>query len=214
MLLQSIKSKAIVSLAAGCLLFAAAPQMAQAQDQPSAQKILEALTPKPLTRGLTATPTDPAKTQQEQQFIDTVRNRQTRSLSTGERDQIATIAKDKPSIDLEINFDYNSATIGKTAQPGVKALGQALSDPAMKGTTFIIAGYTDAKGTDEYNQSLSERRADAIKNYLVDHNKIPAANLVTVGYGKTQLKNKDNPMAPENRRVQVVNMVSKSADNK
>jgi len=210
---HSTKFHVIASAAAVCaLVLAGAP--AVAQNQPSAQTILQALTPKPATRGLTATPADPAKAAQEQTFIDSVRNRQTRSLSTGEREQIATIAKDKPSIDLEINFDYNSATISKTSQPGVKALGQALSDPTLKGSTFIIAGYTDAKGSEQYNQTLSERRAEAIKKYLVDKEKIPAANLVTVGYGETQLKNKNDPNAAENRRVQVVNAVSKSAENK
>jgi outer membrane protein OmpA-like peptidoglycan-associated protein len=210
---RAVKFHTIAFLATVCILASAALPVL-AQNQPSAQTILQALTPKPVTRGLTATPTDSAKSAEEQKFIDSVRNRQTRSLSTGEREQIATIAKDKPSIDLEINFDYNSANISKTAQPGVKALGQALSDPALKGATFIIAGYTDAKGTEQYNQTLSERRAEAIKKYLVDHEKIPAANLVTVGYGETQLKNKDDPNAAENRRVQVVNAVSKSAENK
>ena len=207
------KFNVIVSLLVSGFLLSAASHIAQAQDQPSAQKILQALTPKPITRGLTASPADAAKAADEQKFLDTVRNRQTRSLSTGERDQIATIAKDKPSIDLEINFDYNSAVVNATAQPGVKALGQALSNADLKNSTFVIAGHTDAKGTDEYNQTLSERRADAIKRYLVDKHGIAAASLVTVGYGKTQLKNKDNPLAGENRRVQVVNMVKTAGSN-
>jgi outer membrane protein OmpA-like peptidoglycan-associated protein len=209
---QISKFGVILIVASGFLV--AVLGCAQAQDLPSAQKILQALTPKPITRGLTASsPADTAKAAEEQKFIDSLRNRQTRSLSTGEREQIATIAKDKPNIDLEINFDYNSATISATSQPGVKALGQALSSADLKNSTFVIAGHTDGKGGDDYNQKLSEQRADAIKRYLVDKDKIPAANLVTVGYGKTQLKNKDNPNAPENRRVQVVNMV-KSAENK
>ena len=186
---------------------------AVAQDQPSAQKILQALTPKPATRSLTLSPADTAKATEEQKFIDSVRNRQTRSLSTAERETIATIAKERPSIDLEIRFDYNSAAISTTSQPGVKALGEALASPDLKNGTFIIAGHTDAKGGEEYNKGLSEKRADAIKKYLVDKQGIPAANLVTVGYGKAQLKNKDNPLSGENRRVQVVNMV-KNAEAK
>jgi outer membrane protein OmpA-like peptidoglycan-associated protein len=199
--------KAILSIAAAGFLFSAAPDHAQAQQQPSAQTILQALTPKPLTRGLTASPSDVAKTANEQKFIDTVRNRQTRSLSTGEREQIATIVQDKPNIDLDINFDYNSAAVGAAAQPGVKALGEALSDAGIKNSTFVIAGHTDGKGGDDYNQALSEKRADAIKRFLVDKYKIPAANLVTVGYGKNQLKNKNDPFASENRRVQIANVV-------
>jgi outer membrane protein OmpA-like peptidoglycan-associated protein len=203
--------KIIFSLAAAGFLFSTALNYAQAQQQPSAQTILQALKPKPVTRGLSVSPGDVAKSAEEQKFIDSIRNRQTRSLSSGEREQIATIVKDKPSIDLDINFDYNSATVTATSQPGVKALGEALSDPQLKNSTFVIAGHTDAKGGDGYNQSLSEKRADAIKRYLVEKHGIPAASLVTVGYGKNQLKNASDPFAPENRRVQVANMV-KSAE--
>ena len=203
---------ALISTVVGGLMLSAVG-IAVAQDQPSAQKILQALTPKPVTRSLTVSPADKAKAAEEQKFIDSVRNRQTRSLSTTERETIATIAKDKPSIDLEIRFDYNSATISGTSQPGVKALGEALASPDLKNSTFIIAGHTDAKGSNDYNQSLSEKRADAIKKYLVEKQGIPAANLVTVGYGENQLKNTTDPLNGENRRVQVVNMV-KSAEAK
>ena len=131
-------------------------------------------------------------------------------MTLDERQQLATIAKDKPSIDIEIEFAYNSAQIGPAAAPGVAALGKALSSPQLTSSTFVIAGHTDGKGGDSYNQDLSERRADAVKRYLVERYKLPAANLLAVGYGKTMLKNKDNPAAPENRRVQVVNTLDKN----
>ncbi len=99
------------------------------------------------------------------------------------------IAKSRPSIDLEINFDYNSANIGSKATPQVTALGQALTSSELKGRTFILAGHTDAKGGDSYNQALSERRADAVKRFLSQKYGIEVTHLVTVGYGKTQLKN-------------------------
>ena len=88
------------------------------------------------------------------------------------------------------------------------ALGKALTNPELKGTTFVLAGHTDAKGGDSYNQDLSERRADSLKKYLMEKYGIAAADLVTVGYGKTKLKNASDPAADENRRVQVVNMAS------
>jgi outer membrane protein OmpA-like peptidoglycan-associated protein len=198
----AIRYRAIQALAVGALVFSAGA--AFSQGAPSEQKILDAL--KPTTRSLSAAPADAARAAQQQKFIETLRNRQTRSLTTDERQQIASIAKEKPSIDLEINFDYNSAEISKTAMPGVTALGKALANAELKDTTFVVAGHTDAKGEEVFNQNLSERRADAIKKYLVENYKIPAANLVTVGYGETQLKNKDTPEAGENRRVQVVNM--------
>ena len=75
---------------------------------------MRALAPakKPLTRGLSVGPqTDPAVTAEESKFVQKIRGRDTRSLSNTEREEIATIAKDKPNIDLEITFDYNSADI-------------------------------------------------------------------------------------------------------
>ncbi|MGE6155632.1 OmpA family protein, partial [Klebsiella pneumoniae] len=65
-----------------------------------------------------------------------------------------------------------------------------------------------------YNQDLSERRADSIKRYLVEKYSIPASDLVTVGYGKTKLKDPGQPMAEVNRRVQVVNMENKTTASK
>jgi outer membrane protein OmpA-like peptidoglycan-associated protein len=138
-----------------------------------------------------------------------MRRKRSSSLTTAEREQITSIAQKRPSIDLEVNFDYNSDHIGSKGIPQVSALGQALSSPELKGDTFILAGHTDAKGSDTYNQGLSERRAETVKRFLFKKYGIDASNLVTVGYGKTQLKNPAGPYASENRRVQVINASDK-----
>ncbi len=181
-------------------------------------QIVRALAPpkKPLTRGLSIGPqtTDPAPSASETKLLQSVRGRATRSLSVTEREEIATAAKDKPNIDLEITFDYNSANISAKSMPSVQALGRALTSPDLKGSTFVVAGHTDAAGSEGYNQDLSERRADAIKRYLVDKYSIAAADLVTVGYGKSKLKDPSQPMAEVNRRVQVVNMENKTTASK
>jgi outer membrane protein OmpA-like peptidoglycan-associated protein len=104
----------------------------------------------------------------ETKFVNSLRNRPTRSLTLAEREQITSIAEKRPSIDLEVNFDYNSDNIGSKAMPQVTALGEALASPDLKGTTFIVAGHTDAKGSETYNQGLSERRAEAVKGFLAE----------------------------------------------
>ncbi|UGA43436.1 OmpA family protein [Bradyrhizobium quebecense] len=175
-------------------------------------QIIKALTPekKPLTRGLSAGPqTSPGLSADQAKFVQSVRGRATRSLSSTEREEIATIVQDKPKIDLEINFDYNSADISAKSLASVQALGRALTNQDLKGSTFVVAGHTDAAGGEDYNQGLSERRADAIKRYLVDKYGINGTDLVTVGYGKSKLKDPSHPMADVNRRVQVVNMENK-----
>jgi outer membrane protein OmpA-like peptidoglycan-associated protein len=73
----------------------------------------------------------------------------------------------------------------------------------------VNRGSTDAKGSETYNQGLSERRADAVKRFLLEQYGIDAGNLVTVGYGKTHLKNPAEPLSGENRRVQVINATDK-----
>jgi outer membrane protein OmpA-like peptidoglycan-associated protein len=188
-------------------LLSAAPSYAA--EQRSADDIISALKSPRVSRGLTTSPADASRAAEERQFLSAVRNRPTRSLSTEERDKIASIANSKPKIDLEITFEYNSAVIGSKAMPQVTELGKALTDEDLKGRTFILAGFTDAKGSETYNQGLSERRADALKQFLTERYGIEAGNLVTVGYGLKQLKDPANPFAAENRRVQVVNAADK-----
>ena len=186
--------------------------LALAGDNVSANAIVNALQPKPLTRGLSiGEQPDPAIKAKEISFVNTLRNRKTRSMSMGEREEIAEIASSKPKIDLDIQFDYNSADISKSSMSAVQELGKALSSASLKGSTFVVAGHTDAVGGEEYNQGLSERRADTIKKYLTEKYGINGTDLVTVGYGKTKPKDANAPMDPVNRRVQVVNMDTKTA---
>ena len=187
---------------------------AVAADDVTEDQIVRALAPAkepPLTRGLSIAPqADPAAAAAEGRLLHNIRGRATRSLSASEREEISAIAKDKPNIDLEITFDYNSANISTKSLPSVQALGKALTNPDLKGSTFVVAGHTDAAGGEAYNQDLSERRADSIKRYLTGKYSIAAADLVTVGYGKSKLKDPANPLAEMNRRVQVVNMANKN----
>jgi outer membrane protein OmpA-like peptidoglycan-associated protein len=186
-------------------------------DDVTEDQIVRALAPakKPLTRGLSIGPqADPAALAEEGRFVQKIRGRPTRSLSISEREEIATLAKDKPNIDLEITFDYNSADISTKSLPSVQALGKALTNPDLKGSTFVVAGHTDAAGGESYNQDLSERRADSIKRYLTDKYGINGTDLVTVGYGKSKLKDPAQPLAEVNRRVQVVNMATTTTASK
>jgi outer membrane protein OmpA-like peptidoglycan-associated protein len=202
--LQAITLGAALSMTAGIAI--------AGDNTVSADQILNALQPKPLMRGLSAgSQADPAVKAREIYFVETLRNRKTRSLSLGEREEIAEIASTKSKIDLEIQFDYNSAAIRTSSMPAVQELGKALSNASLKGSTFVVAGHTDAIGGEQFNQGLSERRADTIKRYLTEKFGINGSDLVTVGYGKSKPKDPSAPMDPVNRRVQVVNMDTKTA---
>lgn len=199
---------------AGALAVLAGAGTVLAEDQPTEDQILQALKPR-VTRSLTGVPADPGKSVEERRIIeDAQRQSRTRSLSSAQREQLAAVAKEKPTIDLEIYFDYKSATISSKAVPALITLGKALSSPDLKGSVFMIAGHTDAKGGEQYNLSLSEQRAEAVRQFLIQKFSLSAKSLMAIGYGKEQLKDPEHPYAGENRRVQIVNMASTSTAQK
>jgi outer membrane protein OmpA-like peptidoglycan-associated protein len=195
-------------LAGGIMLSATVPSLAQ---RPTEDQILNALKPAPngKTRGLTAEQS--RQSAEEQRFINTIRSIKTRQLTLDERQKVSDIAKSKPSIDLEVYFAYNSSAISPRAKPDLMALGRALTSPDLKGGVFLVGGHTDSKGTDQFNQKLSEQRAAAVKHFLKEQFDIPDDTLVTAGYGKQQLKSSSDPFSAENRRVQIVNLEQKTA---
>jgi outer membrane protein OmpA-like peptidoglycan-associated protein len=202
---KSVKFFGIAALTVGAVLTMTAG-LASAAETVSTNTIINSLKPEaPVTRGLSMDPQKLEKKTRETTFINSMRNRSTRSLSSDERNELQTMTSDKPKIDLEINFEYNSAEISQASMAAVQHLGEALTDPSLKGSTFAVSGFTDAKGGDTYNQSLSERRADTIKRYLTEKYHVSASDLITAGYGKTRLKDEANPDSAVNRRVQVIN---------
>lgn len=171
----------------------------------STQQIIDGLKPK--TRSLSAS-TRASLSDADAAFVHRVRG-QSRSLSLDDRQHMAEIAAKRPKIDVEINFDFNSAELTSRAEPQLNSLGKALTSSELAGTVVMLGGHTDAKGTDDYNQKLSERRAETVKRFLIDNYKVSPDLLVTSGYGKAGLKNSADPFAAENRRVEIVNMVEK-----
>jgi outer membrane protein OmpA-like peptidoglycan-associated protein len=105
-----------------------------------------------------------------------------------------------------VTFEFDSAIVGPKAVPTLATLGRALGNPSLKGATFLIGGHTDAAGSDSYNQSLSERRAEAVKIFLAEQFKLSPDRLLAIGFGSSKLKNTAHPLAAENRRVQIVNI--------
>ena len=106
-------------------------------------------------------------------------------------------------VNRQVHFNHDSAAITEKAIPELDKLGRVLSGPEFRGTTVSIIGHTDAFGGDEYNRILSLRRAEAIRNYLVQNFDIPAA-LAVEGKGKGSPLPDLSPWAPEQRRVQVI----------
>ncbi|MDO8282579.1 MAG: OmpA family protein [Thermodesulfovibrionia bacterium] len=82
----------------------------------------------------------------------------------------------------DIHFDFDKSTLTKEAQVILKRNLQLLKENPK--ANIRIAGYTSASGTEEYNQKLSERRANAVKDYLINENVTTPDRLSEIGYGE------------------------------
>jgi outer membrane protein OmpA-like peptidoglycan-associated protein len=111
------------------------------------------------------------------------------------------------SID-EIRFGRGSAALGAAAISHLATLGPRLPKPDAKAAPLLVVGHADARGGDDYNQRLSERRAEAVKRFLVARFKLPGDAVMASGRGKMAPKNAADPFAGENRRVEIMRAAS------
>jgi outer membrane protein OmpA-like peptidoglycan-associated protein len=118
-----------------------------------------------------------------------------------------TPAAEHPKSSLDtIQFEFDSAKLLPQSIDTLKNLGNALNQELKDQKSFLIEGHTDAKGARPYNEELSKRRADAVKDYLVKEMGVAPDRLQTVGKGEADLALPRKPYAAPNRRVVVVNL--------
>jgi len=144
----------------------------------------------------------------------------TRSLSPGTR-AIKVVKKDQGktveetvvvseappphSVNVKIEFDFNSYAIRPESYVLLNELGKALTDNRIKGKTLILKGHTDSDGSDDYNLTLSLNRALSVKNYLAGNFNMDPDHIRVVGYGEAlPLVPNISPRSKQlNRRVEV-----------
>ena len=123
-----------------------------------------------------------------------------RSAST----TVTVAAKVIDRLTLHVNFDFDKATIRNTDIAELrKAVDFVKRYPGYK---ISIEGHTDNIGSEKYNQRLSERRAAAVKEYLLKHGAADGARMRSVGYGKSKpiAGNSTEKGRFENRRVEIL----------
>ena len=108
-----------------------------------------------------------------------------------------------PSIDLQIQFEYNEDTLTEEALITLRALAEALRDQNLSTLSFDVIGHTDSAGSDSYNMDLSNRRAASVVLHLTRAHRIPETQLHSSGMGETQLALPSDPRADINRRVEI-----------
>jgi len=113
-----------------------------------------------------------------------------------------------PAVNLTVNFATGSAELTPAAIRTLDELGRALSSKDLAGYRFRIEGHTDTVGQRDYNHALSERRAEAVVDYVAKKYDVDPSRLQAVGMGEDGLLVATPPQTaePRNRRVQVINL--------
>jgi outer membrane protein OmpA-like peptidoglycan-associated protein len=128
----------------------------------------------------------------------------TRALCVGTADDCkkreAAEAPPPVQFDMLANFEFNSDQLTQAAKDNLDQFAKAIKDPRLAGSKFEVDGHTDAVGPEEYNQGLSERRADAVVSYLASEG-VDKSLLTAKGFGKNKPR-VANPYSPQNRRVE------------
>jgi outer membrane protein OmpA-like peptidoglycan-associated protein len=91
-----------------------------------------------------------------------------------------------PLVRLQIQFPSSSAALDRAAQARLAVVGEALRSPALSGARVEISGHTDDAGPLEINLRLSRSRAEAVRDWLVQHQGVPASRLSVAWYGHTR----------------------------
>jgi outer membrane protein OmpA-like peptidoglycan-associated protein len=132
---------------------------------------------------------------------DAYKASKTRSICVGtSADCPAPKPPAETQFDLLVNFEFNSDKLTQPAKDNLGQFAKALQDPRLQGQKFEIDGHTDATGAEDYNQDLSERRANSVVSYLASQGLDPG-QLVAKGFGKSKPR-VANPYSGENRRVE------------
>ena len=109
-------------------------------------------------------------------------------------------------IDLAVGFEFDSAELTDQARNLLATVAEAFATDALLNRRFRLAGHTDARGGDDYNQKLSEARAEAVRTHLHLAHGVETWRLEAEGYGKAQLLFPDAPEDGRNRRVEITTL--------
>lgn len=104
-----------------------------------------------------------------------------------------------------VTFEFDSANLTDQARRNLDVVGQALTRRELNGEKFALGGHTDDVGAADYNKQLSERRANAAKQYLVERWEIPAQQIVSRGHGESMpaIEDMSDEARSQNRRVEL-----------
>jgi outer membrane protein OmpA-like peptidoglycan-associated protein len=120
------------------------------------------------------------------------------------RPAIAPDINKLPAFNVDIVFDVDTPIVQPESYQTVGRIADAMVYSSLLPYNFLVVGHIEANGRREANAILSQRRADAIREILVNTFKISAKRIQSVGLGEEQLLDSARPTAPVNNQIQIM----------
>jgi OmpA-OmpF porin, OOP family len=187
-----------LGLLAACLLaFVMAPVPARSQSVVKRDDIIDQL-----SRFESAPDIDVATLRQ--QVTERSKTRSRNEPPPQKRSPIAPDLLALPTFSVDIQFDTDTPIVRPESYQTLGRLADALVHAKLLPYGFLIVGHIEANGKRENNALLSQRRADAIRDVLVNTFKISSKRLQSLGLGEEQLIDAAHPTAPVNQQIQIL----------
>ena len=138
-----------------------------------------------------------------QQAMDRIKAKAKADAAPVKRPPIAPELLKLPQLVADIQFDEDAAVVRPESYRILGRIADTLYHPSLLAYKFLIVGHTASTGKRDYNLTLSQRRADAIRDILVTTFKVSPKRLQAVGLGEEQLLDSVHPGAPVNQQLQI-----------
>ncbi|MBR0799232.1 OmpA family protein [Bradyrhizobium jicamae] len=147
----------------------------------------------------------------KQQVLERSRTRSKNEPPPQKRPPIAPNLTSLPTASLDIQFDVDTPIVLPESYQTVGRIADALTHASLLPYNFLVVGHIESSGRRENNAVLSQRRADAIRDILINTFKISAKRVQSIGLGEEQLLDPAHPGAPVNNQIQIMT-ISRVAD--
>jgi outer membrane protein OmpA-like peptidoglycan-associated protein len=147
------------------------------------------------------TPADIDVAALRQQAVDRIKSKA--DATALKRPPIAPQLLKLPQINFDVLFDPDSALIRPQSYQTIGRIADGLSDPRLLPYTFLVIVHTEATGRRDANLTLSQRRAESIREVLAGTFKISPKRLRALGLGEEQLQDSSHPASPANAGAQI-----------
>ena len=139
-----------------------------------------------------------------QQAADRIKARAKLDAAPLKRAPIAPDLLKLPQVTADVQFDEDAAVVRPESYRMLGRIADALYHPSLLGSKFLIVGHTVSTGKRDYNLTLSQRRADVIRDIMISTFKISPKRLQAIGLGEEQMLDSLHPGAPVNAQVQLM----------